>query len=72
MAQHFEHCRLTGARIVYLGRAGLFEDKDDKAGNEFQAWDHLEKEGWELVAVVNDDKGQPVAYFRRPAGSPTR
>ncbi len=68
MAQRFEHCRLVGTGITYLGRTGLFEDKGDKTGNEFQAWDYLEKEGWELVAVVNDDKGRPVSYFKRPVG----
>jgi hypothetical protein len=66
MPQRFEHCRLTGTKITYLGRAGLFEDKSDQTGNEFRAWDHLEKEGWELVAVVADKNGQPTAYFKRP------
>ena len=45
MAQRFEHCRLADNKIVYLGRAGMFEDKGDAAGNEFKAWDHLEKDG---------------------------
>lgn len=66
MPQRFEHCRLVGSRITYLGRAGLFEDKADQAGSEAKAWDYLEKEGWELVAVVTDKDGKPVAYFKRP------
>ena len=68
MAQRFEHCRLVGTRVEYLGRAGLFEDRDDKTGNEAKAWDHLEKDGWELVAVVSDKADQPIAYFKRPYG----
>jgi len=68
MAHRFEHCRLIGARITYLGRAGIFEDKRDQTWNEFSAWDHLEKEGWELVSVVANKDGQHVAYFKRPVG----
>lgn len=68
MPQRFEHCRLEGSRITYLGRAGLLEDKSDRAGNEAKAWDYLEKEGWELVAVVGGKDGQHVAYFKRPMG----
>jgi hypothetical protein len=66
MTQRFEHCRLIGGRITYLGRDGLFEDKIDRKGNEFRAWDYLEKRGWELVSVVSDAEGQHVAYFKRP------
>jgi hypothetical protein len=66
MAQRFEHCQLIGTRITYLGRDGLFEDKRDKAGNKFRAWDYLEKKGWELVSVVTGRDGRPVAYFKRP------
>jgi len=66
MAQRFEHCKLTGTRIEYLGRAGLFEDKKDSTGCEARAWDHLEKQGWELVAVVPAARGEMVAYFKRP------
>ncbi len=68
MAQRFEHCRLVGTKITYLGRAGMFEDKGDQAGNEFKAWDHLEKDGWELVGVVVDKNGEHVTYFKRPVG----
>jgi len=67
MPQRFEHCRLIGTKITYLGRAGLFEDKDDQAGNEYKAWDYLEKEGWELVTVAIDKNGQQIAYFKRLA-----
>ena len=67
MAQRFEHCRLANNQIVYLGRAGMLEDKKDSAGNEFKAWDQLEKDGWELVSVVANKEGH-IAYFKRPVG----
>lgn len=66
MAQQFEYCKLVGAQITYLGRDGLLEDKYDRALGEFQAWDRLEKEGWELVSVVIDAEGQQAAFFKRP------
>jgi len=66
MVQRFEHCRLIGTRITYLGRDGVFEDKTDATATEFRAWDYLEKLGWELVSVVADQDGQHVAYFKRP------
>ena len=65
MSQRFEHCKLEGTRITYLGRAGAFEDKRDRSLNPFWAWDHLEKEGWELVTVLAE-AGEHVAYFKRP------
>ncbi|HLF25136.1 MAG TPA: hypothetical protein VJG32_02270 [Anaerolineae bacterium] len=68
MAQRFEHCRLAENKIAYLGRTGLFEDKGDSTRGEANAWDHLEKDGWELVSVVADKSGQHVAYFKRPVG----
>jgi hypothetical protein len=68
MTQRFEHCRLTGTQVQYLGRTGLFEDKSDSSGSEAKAWDWLEKQGWELVTVVSDKDGNPVAYFKRPYG----
>ena len=66
MAQRFEHCRVEGTRVTYLGRAGLFEDKRDQALSEFAVWDRLENQGWELVTVVVDRDGQHVAYLKRP------
>lgn len=65
MPQRFEHCKLEGNRITYLGRAGAFEDKRDRTSNPFWAWDLLEKDGWELVTVVVV-MGEQVAYFKRP------
>lgn len=69
MSQRFEHCQLSGSRIIYLGRAGAFEDKRDRAANEFRAWDYLEKEGWELITVVVDPGGRHIAYFKRPVAA---
>jgi hypothetical protein len=66
MSQRFEHCRLIGNKIAYLGRDLIFEDRKDRTWTESSAWDHLEKEGWELVAVVTDKNDQQVAYFKRP------
>lgn len=66
MTQRFEHCRLSGTRVEYLGRIGLFEDRGDKTGSNARAWDWLEKEGWELVAVAPDKKGEHVYYLKRP------
>jgi hypothetical protein len=66
MSRRFEHCKLEGTRITYLGRAGVFEDKRDRTASAFRAWAYLEDEGWELVAVLNE-MGQHVAYFKRPA-----
>ena len=68
MAQRFEHCRLVGTTIAYLGRTGLLEDKGDSVRNEAGAWDHLEKDGWELVTVAVDKSGEHAAYFKRPVG----
>lgn len=65
MVQRFEHCKLEGTRITYLGRAGVFEDKRDRSVNPFRAWAYLEEEGWELVSVVVE-LGKHVAYFKRP------
>jgi hypothetical protein len=65
MAQRYEHCKLEGSRITYLGRAGVFEDRRDRSANPFWAWDLLEREGWELVAVLAEN-GEHVAYFKRP------
>jgi hypothetical protein len=65
MAQLFEHCKLVGTQTVYLGRVGVFEDKGDRSASEANAWDKLEKDGWELVTVVTDSDGRSVPYFKR-------
>jgi hypothetical protein len=66
MAQRFEHCRLSGSHITYLGRSGIFENKSDKPWSESKAWDMLQKEGWELVSVISDSStGEITAFFKR-------
>ncbi len=69
MAQLFEHCKLVGTQIVYLGRVGVFEDKGDRSASEAHAWDKLEKDGWELVTVVTDSDGKLVPFFKRAMGA---
>jgi hypothetical protein len=64
--QQYEHCRLTGNKIQYLGRVGLFEDRSDQPFTETRAWDFLEQEGWELVSVIVLEDSKPVHYFKRP------
>ena len=66
MPQRFEHCRLVDTRITYLGRDGIFEFKHDRARTEYNAWDYLEKKGWELVSVIVNQDGDTEAYFKRP------
>ena len=66
MAQRFEHCQLVENKITYLGRDTVFENKRDRTRTPFNAWDYVEKQGWELVSVVSDETGQHVAYFKRP------
>ncbi len=65
--QIWEHARLVGNRLMYLG-AGLLENRADRHLTERGSWDEIEKEGWELVAVVPDpDAGGLIHYFKRPA-----
>ena len=66
MAQRFEHCKLVDTRITYLGRDGIFEFKHGRKRTEYNAWDYLEKQGWELVSVLNGQDGKTEAYFKRP------
>ena len=67
MAQQFEHCKLEGTRIRYLGSGGVFEINRAQSTDSFWAWHYLEKEGWELVSVLIEG-GEQVAYFKRPVG----
>jgi hypothetical protein len=67
MSIRFEHCRLVGNKIEYLGRVGIFEDKNDAIRSAAHAWDFLENDGWELVSVIIDSDGHVAHYFKRPA-----
>ena len=65
--QKWQHCRLQGNRVSFLGAARIFENKADSHLWERTAWSKLEDEGWELVSVVTDPDGEFVFYFKRPA-----
>lgn len=65
--QKWQHCKLEGNRVRYLGAAGLFENKGDAHMGERKAWSRLEDEGWEMVSVITNPDGEPVFYFKRPA-----
>jgi hypothetical protein len=61
----FEHCRLVGNRIKYLGRTGLLDDKKDTPLSEKRAWNRMERDGWELVSAVTNQEGEIEFYFKR-------
>ncbi len=63
----FEYCKLYKNTIYWLAAHGMFADKNDPMGEEAKAWERLSKEGWELVSVVADDKGEFNYFFKRPA-----
>lgn len=65
--QRWQHCKLEGNRVSFLGAAGVLDNKSDAYVGERSAWKKLEEEGWELVSVVLDLEGVPVFYFKRPA-----
>jgi len=67
--QRWQHCKLEGNRVSFLGAAGVFEDKGDSHLRHRAAWSKLEDEGWELVSVVTDPEGKAVFYFKRPASA---
>jgi hypothetical protein len=61
----WEHCCLIGRKVSYLGADRLFEDKRDAFGSDRAAWDVLEKNGWELVAVAPNKAGELAHFFKR-------
>ena len=65
--QKWQHCKLEGNRVRFLGASGLFKDKADTHLSERSAWNKLEDEGWELVSVVPDPDGELIFFFKRPA-----
>ncbi len=65
--QRWEHCRLEGNNLHFLG-AGLLENRKDRHLTERGAWDQIYSDGWELVSVVPDPESGPhTFYFKRPA-----
>jgi hypothetical protein len=65
--QRWQHCKLEGNHVSFLGAAGVFENKGDSHIGHRAAWSKLEDEGWELVSVVTDSEVEPVFYLKRPA-----
>jgi len=65
--QRWQHCRLKGARVRFLGAAGVFEDKADSYLSERSAWSKLEDDNWELVSAVMGPDEKFVYFFKRPA-----
>jgi hypothetical protein len=65
--QRWQHCRLKGNRVQFLGAAGILENKADAHLSERTAWSKLEDDGWELVSAVSDPDGEFVYFFKRPA-----
>ena len=65
--QKWQHCKLEGSKIHYLGAAGVFDNKADARISHRTAWSKLENEGWELVSAINDSEGNVTFYFKRPA-----
>jgi hypothetical protein len=64
--QQWEHAKLVGTRLTFLG-AGLAENRRDLHLSERGAWDTIRKDGWELVSVVVDPEiNELVHYFKRP------
>ncbi|MDY0018702.1 MAG: hypothetical protein RBT47_01735 [Anaerolineae bacterium] len=65
--QKWQHCKLHGNRITFLGAAGVFDNKADAYLTERTAFGKLEDTGWKLVSVLPDSEDGFVYFFRRPA-----
>ncbi len=65
--QKWQHCRLQGNRIDYLGAAGVFENKRDAHLSARAAFSRLENDGWQLVSVQPDPQkdGEWIYFFKR-------
>ncbi|MFP4344235.1 MAG: hypothetical protein ACLFU8_06055 [Anaerolineales bacterium] len=65
---NWQHCRLQGNRVTFLGARGVFENKKDAHMSARAAFDTLEDEGWELVTVLPDPEGEGefIYFFKRP------
>ena len=64
--QKWQHCKLEGSRVEFLGAAGVFDNKADSHLGERAAWNKLENDGWELVGVGSNPEGEFVFFFKRP------
>lgn len=67
--QKWQHCKLQGSRVEFLGAAGVFENRADAHLNPQAAFSRLEDDGWKLVSVLPDPQteGEFIYFFRRPA-----
>jgi len=65
----WQHCKLQGNHITFLGAAGVFENKEDAFLTERAAFSKLEDTGWKLVSVLPDPtrEGEFIYFFRRHA-----
>lgn len=64
--QKWQHCKLEGSKIHYLGATGVFDNKADARISHRTAWSKLENEGWELVCAAMGNDGDLVYFFKRP------
>jgi hypothetical protein len=64
--QKWQHCKLEGSKIHYLGAAGVFDNKADSRISQRTAWSMLENEGWELISAVMNNDGEIEYFFKRP------
>lgn len=66
--QKWQHCKLQGSRVTFLGSAGPFENKRDLHLTDRTAFSKLEDEGWELVTVLldPDPDGDFIYFYKRP------
>ncbi len=66
--QVWQHCKLQGGQVSFMGAAGVFENKKDAYLSERAAFSRLEDDGWELVTVVQDPsaEGALIYFFKRP------
>ena len=65
--QKWQYCKLQGNRVMFLGAAGVFENKRDVYLSDRTAFSYMEDEGWELVTVLPDPDGDFIYFFKRPA-----
>ena len=65
--QKWQHCKLVGNRVSFLGAAGVFNNKSDSHLGERSAWKKLEEDGWQLVSAVPGEEGATIFYFKRLA-----
>ena len=65
--QKWQHCKLQGNRVEYLGAAGVFDNKRYSHLTARAAFSKLENDGWQLVNVQPDPQkeGEWIYFFKR-------